>query len=221
MPRRQCRDIHHQSAEDVSTSRKISTLSRHSRGVIAVVFTDVQLCSAMGKSRSATVVCAYLMHQYGISPSEALSQIRESRPFCEPNDGFMKQLDLYQEVSATDHIDDTPAYQRWLYQREVELSRACGQAPEADKIRFEDEHVDNATCADFELRCRKCRLVSYWSSSPSPVLIDEQTSTRDIAVHLPSPTAAFFWTGQRHRRFCSAVSSLRSLFPRSVVMDAA
>lgn len=113
--------------------------------------------SAMGKSRSATVLCAYLMKRYRISPSEALSQIRQSRPLCEPNDGFMQQLQLYHQMEMTEDVEDSPVYQRWLYQREIEMSRACGQAPEAEKIRFEDEHVSDATATEFELRCRKCR----------------------------------------------------------------
>lgn len=111
----------------------------------------------MGKSRSATVVCAYLMQRYGISPTEALSQIREARPFCEPNDGFMKQLELYHEMQMPDDVEETATYQKWIYEREVELSRACGQAPEAEKIRFEDEYETNHEAAEFELRCRKCR----------------------------------------------------------------
>jgi dual specificity phosphatase 12 len=113
----------------------------------------------MGKSRSATVVCAYLMHQHSITPAEALAQLRESRPFCDPNDGFMKQLELYHDMSMTDNVEESPKYQRWLYQREVEMSRACGQAPEAERIRFEDEHVKDSSHgqADFELKCRKCR----------------------------------------------------------------
>ncbi|KAJ4365278.1 tyrosine protein phosphatase yvh1 [Neocucurbitaria cava] len=111
---------------------------------------------AMGKSRSATVVIAYLMQEHNISPSEALSHVRQARSICEPNEGFMKQLELYGEMQTPDSVEDTPAYQRWVYQREIELSRACGQAPEADKIRFEDEHVTDQT-SGFELRCRKCR----------------------------------------------------------------
>lgn len=111
----------------------------------------------MGKSRSATVVCAYLMQRYGLTPDQALAQIRETRPLCEPNEGFWKQLELYHRMATPENMDDIPAYQRWLYQREIELSRACGQAPEADKIRFEDEHVQHVAPADFELRCRKCR----------------------------------------------------------------
>jgi dual specificity phosphatase 12 len=97
------------------------------------------------------------MQRYGISPSEALSQVREARPFCEPNDGFMKQLELYHTMRAPANVEETPTYQRWLYEREVELSRACGQPPDADKIRFEDEHDSSASSVEFELRCRKCR----------------------------------------------------------------
>ena len=111
----------------------------------------------MGKSRSATVVCAFLMQQYHLSPTEALNQIREVRPFCEPNDGFMKQLEMYHKIGLSESLEDAPIYQRWLYMREVDLSRACGQAPEADKIRFEDEHDESAVEVKFELRCRKCR----------------------------------------------------------------
>lgn len=110
----------------------------------------------MGKSRSATVVIAYLMQEHNISPSEALSHVRQARSICEPNPGFMKQLDLYADMHTPEDVENTPAYQRWVYQREIELSRACGQAPGADKIRFEDEHVADEA-SSFELRCRKCR----------------------------------------------------------------
>ena len=113
----------------------------------------------MGKSRSATCACAYLIHRYGISPDEALARIRESRPLCEPNEGFWKQLELYYEMGAPDRVEEVPAYQRWVYQQEIALSRACGQAPEAEKIRFEDEHSKGAGSADYEMRCRKCRYI--------------------------------------------------------------
>lgn len=114
----------------------------------------------MGKSRSATVVIAYLMQEHNISPSEALSHLRRARSICEPNDGFMEQLELYGQMQTPENVEQTPAYQRWVYKREIELSRACGQAPEADKIRFEDEHVTDES-AGFELRCRKCRCVTH------------------------------------------------------------
>ncbi|KAF2269289.1 dual specificity protein phosphatase 12, partial [Lojkania enalia] len=111
---------------------------------------------AMGKSRSATCVIAYLMRKHNIDASQALSHLRKARSICEPNSGFMEQLELYGQMHAPENIEETPAYQRWVYQREIELSRACGQAPEAEKIRFEDEHAIDKH-AEFELRCRKCR----------------------------------------------------------------
>jgi dual specificity phosphatase 12 len=69
----------------------------------------------------------------------------------------MKQLELYHEMQTPENVEDTPTYQRWVYQREVEMSRACGQAPEAEKIRFEDEHVTAKDDSGFDMRCRKCR----------------------------------------------------------------
>ena len=115
----------------------------------------------MGKSRSATCVIAYLMQKYHITPDDALAQIRQSRPLCEPNEGFMQQLQLYHEMCTPEDIDNSPAYQRWLYRQELRLSQAAGQAPEADKIRFEDEQPSerDTLTNEFELRCRKCRFV--------------------------------------------------------------
>jgi dual specificity phosphatase 12 len=136
----------------------------------------------MGKSRSATCVAAYLMHKYHISPSDAIAQIRESRPLAEPNEGFMQQLELYHQMNMPVAVEESPIYQRWLYQREVRLSSECGQAPDADKIRFEDEHVEangEADLAEKELRCKKCR---YGLSSYSP-----NTSEKTYCLPSKSP----------------------------------
>jgi dual specificity phosphatase 12 len=117
--------------------------------------------SAMGRSRSATCVMAYLIQKYRIPPQEALEQLQRSRPICEPNPGFMQQLELYHQLQAPVDLDREPAYQRWVYKREVELSIACGKAP--DKVRFEDEQSSagsgSGAAASIELRCRKCRQV--------------------------------------------------------------
>lgn len=117
----------------------------------------------MGKSRSATCVLAYLIHKYDITPQQALEQVRQARPLVEPNDGFMQQLEMYYRMRAPINVEESPVYQRWMYQREVQLSSDCGQAPDAEKIRFEDEHIDaaNNVDGDSELKCKKCRYVKY------------------------------------------------------------
>lgn len=58
------------------------------------------------------------------------------------------------------NIEEEPKYQRWLYQREVDLALAAGMAP--DNIRFEDEEKRDASDDDSnekEYKCKKCRQV--------------------------------------------------------------
>jgi dual specificity phosphatase 12 len=72
----------------------------------------------MGKSRSAAIIVAHLMHKYHISRDEALSQLREGRPVCGPNYGFMEQLDIYHRMlRAPDAAESESIYQCWLRKR--------------------------------------------------------------------------------------------------------
>lgn len=122
-------------------------------------------CSAMGKSRSAAVCIAYLLHRQPKTqtPESALALLREARPLCEPNEGFMEQLKIYHEMGCPDDdITGHPLYNRWLYRREVEESVACGRAPEMSSVLFEDEQPHRPQDADrtTEIKCRKCRYVA-------------------------------------------------------------
>lgn len=122
---------------------------------------------AAGKSRSVSVVIAYLLWRYprrfepntvppaayGVSSPRqaprsrkesarqaveaALALIRRTRAIAEPNDGFMQQLALWWEMGCPDDVESHRLYQRWAYQREVEQHVAVGQAP--SRLRFEDE----------------------------------------------------------------------------------
>lgn len=138
---------------------------------------------AMGKSRSVTAVVAYLLwkypHRFGRSETptssrsvvqKSLEWVRQSRPIAEPNDGFMQQLEMWVDMGCPADSDDAverePAYQRWLYKREVEDAGRIGRAP--DWIRFEDEEAEKEAElakqkeeaeSGMELRCKKCRRV--------------------------------------------------------------
>lgn len=115
----------------------------------------------MGKSRSVTIALAYLLRQYPEhTVSSALELIRISRPIAEPNDGFMAQLELYKKLGCPRDIEEQPQYQRWLFQKEVDLAVAVGLGP--SNVRFEDEATQEASETserEVELRCRKCRYV--------------------------------------------------------------
>lgn len=74
---------------------------------------------AMGKSRSATAVVAFLMWKYGTGRDEALAQVCEGRPVCEPNLGFMEQLEVWERMLALDEGGEgrSRVYEEWLRER--------------------------------------------------------------------------------------------------------
>lgn len=118
----------------------------------------------MGKSRSATVCVAYLLHQQprALNPDMALEVIRKNRPMAEPNQGFMEQLWLYHRMGCPDDVTNHPMYQRWVSHQEIELSAACGRGPEMNLVRFEDELSPEPIGSGehtSEIRCRRCRSV--------------------------------------------------------------
>ena len=49
----------------------------------------------MGISRSATIVCAYLIATMRMTPNEALAAVKEKRGIVSPNMGFLRQLEEY------------------------------------------------------------------------------------------------------------------------------
>ncbi|EAR95995.2 tyrosine phosphatase (macronuclear) [Tetrahymena thermophila SB210] len=50
-----------------------------------------------GKSRSTTLVLAYLMKYKKLALDEALNLVRQTREIAQPNSGFMKQLQMYEQ----------------------------------------------------------------------------------------------------------------------------
>ena len=120
----------------------------------------------MGKSRSTTILIAYLLSTDStLSPQSALDLIRQCRPSAEPNSGFISQLELYSRMQCPSDADSHPLYQRWLYQRSVDASLAAGMAPGAEEIRFGELSLgekgqsdkDSAEHPKSTWRCRRCR----------------------------------------------------------------
>lgn len=122
------------------------------------------------------MVIAYLMKKLNVDPAEGLRILQESRGVCDPNDGFKEQLRLFHGMGTPDNLDDQPKYHRWLYQRELESSRSVRLAPEAEKIRFEDEYSTNAPKDGFDFKCRKCRYIE-----PQP--LDVMMKLSSVGVH--------------------------------------
>jgi len=58
---------------------------------------------AAGISRSSTIVIAYLMQAMQFSLTEAFKYVREKRPIISPNDGFSRQLQVYQDILSSNN----------------------------------------------------------------------------------------------------------------------
>jgi len=56
---------------------------------------------AAGVSRSAAIVCSYLMKSQKISYQKALHKVKQARRICQPNSGFEKQLLDYEKKLFT------------------------------------------------------------------------------------------------------------------------
>ncbi|KAJ8107079.1 hypothetical protein OPT61_g9113 [Boeremia exigua] len=83
---------------------------------------------AMGKSRSATLVVAYLMWKYHLGAEAALDQLCEGRPVCDPNPGFKEQLQVWDRMCRSQTEKESQSiYDEW------EKTRFRGEYWEWDK----------------------------------------------------------------------------------------
>ncbi|KAJ4351846.1 uncharacterized protein N0V89_007190 [Didymosphaeria variabile] len=83
---------------------------------------------AMGKSRSAAVVVAFLMWEFGVGVEEGLRWVEEGRPVCEPNPGFKEQLRVWEKMlKEQDGVKRQDIYQAF------EKNRFKGSAWEWEK----------------------------------------------------------------------------------------
>ncbi|KAF3917731.1 hypothetical protein ABW20_dc0101068 [Dactylellina cionopaga] len=124
---------------------------------------SVLIHCAMGISRSATIATAYLIYKKEIPPDTALNLIKETRRIVHPNFGFREQLDIYHQnlEAAVKNLDDVPAYQRYLYKKEVEMSRQARKAPTINYYIAEEAQATG----DRELKCKMCRRTLALSKS--------------------------------------------------------
>ena len=67
---------------------------------------------AAGRSRSAAVVCAYLMQKEGLECEEAVRDLCETHWIC-PNVGFKEQLQLFEDLAGDIARWPNPADPTW------------------------------------------------------------------------------------------------------------
>lgn len=108
-------------------------------------------CQA-GRSRSATIVTAYLMKRYKLGFTEAYHRLKSLKPDVQVNSGFEEQLCLYEAMQC--EVDtSSPLYKQYR------LTKITEKYPELQKVPREVFAVDPAHSSSSEAsyRCRKCR----------------------------------------------------------------
>lgn len=119
-----------------------------------------------GVSRSAAVITAYLMRSERLSQEDALESLRLSCEFVCPNDGFLEQLKMFEDMGfKVDH--DSAIYKRFHVKV---LGDAYNRGERIDYSKFGADPGLPAGTASIETapdgnnptpayRCKKCRRV--------------------------------------------------------------
>ncbi|XP_059200865.1 dual specificity protein phosphatase 12 [Centropristis striata] len=116
-------------------------------------------CQA-GRSRSATIVTAYLMKKHQLSFTEAYSRLKTVKQDVQVNPGFEDQLCLYEALQCV--VDTSnPLYKQYR------LIKITEKYPELQHVPRELFAVDPALSSSSEVsyRCRKCRRTLFRGSS--------------------------------------------------------
>ncbi|KAF7147086.1 hypothetical protein RHSIM_Rhsim03G0036700 [Rhododendron simsii] len=122
-----------------------------------------------GVSRSAAIITAYLMKTEQLSQEDALEALRESCESVCPNDGFLEQLKMFEEMGfKVDH--SSPIYKRFRLKL---LGDSYSSGNKIDNSKFgadpglptEEVSSEVGTAVDAvkvsspAYRCKKCRRV--------------------------------------------------------------
>ncbi|KAG0475248.1 hypothetical protein HPP92_014934 [Vanilla planifolia] len=120
-----------------------------------------------GVSRSAAVIIAYLMRTEQKSQEDALESLRQCCEFVCPNDGFIEQLKLFQELGFK--VDtSSPLYKRF---RLKVLGHSYKLGEKVDSSVFEDDpglQLESTSSTESSkekqpttvYRCKKCRRIA-------------------------------------------------------------
>lgn len=88
-PHPQSQSYSHQHNHSHQHSRQLQRAQTHPHRTTQ---NKVLVHCALGRSRSVSVVCAYLIHSHGYGPDEALEMVKRLRTVAQPNSGFVGQL---------------------------------------------------------------------------------------------------------------------------------
>ncbi|KAI0716371.1 hypothetical protein C8Q76DRAFT_647342 [Earliella scabrosa] len=114
-------------------------------------------CQA-GMSRSVAIVAAYLMVTQALDPDGALEVIRKARPDVQPNEGFMRQLEIFHQASFKVSKRDKETRLFYLERVVNEVMNGEGDVETEMFAKFPYSPTDSpAPQPRRRIRCKMCR----------------------------------------------------------------
>ncbi|KAF9471900.1 hypothetical protein BDN70DRAFT_938587 [Pholiota conissans] len=119
-------------------------------------------CQA-GVSRSSTIVAAYLMYSQKLDPQAALDLIKNSRPYVEPNQGFLQQLELFHDARYKISRREKAIRMFYLDRTVGEVMNGDGSPPQTEMFakypRTPSDSLPNTPGGGprRRIRCKMCR----------------------------------------------------------------
>ncbi|MEW5303454.1 MAG: hypothetical protein WDW36_006142 [Sanguina aurantia] len=118
-----------------------------------------------GVSRSPAVAAAYLMRSGGHTATEALQLIKDKHPAAAPNDGFLAQLGLFQDMKCSLDLEH-PVYRLFCHEQ---VGLAWNESGWVDPDTFAQPPEANSNQGSVMHRCGKCRKLLLAAENIIPV----------------------------------------------------
>ncbi|KAM6503317.1 hypothetical protein JOM56_000260 [Amanita muscaria] len=140
-------------------------------------------CQA-GISRSSTIVAAYLMHSRDLDTNSALELIRKVRPNVEPNQNFLRQLEIFHQSRYKVSRKEKVTRMYYMERTAQELLNGDGSQVEANMFAKVPETPGGPRR---RIRCKMCReelatrehmLDHGQLGPPTPAVLSPATSRR-------------------------------------------
>ncbi|OBA23591.1 dual specificity protein phosphatase 12 [Metschnikowia bicuspidata var. bicuspidata NRRL YB-4993] len=163
---------------------------------------------AQGQSRSVTVVAAYLMYKYKLSVAQALHAVRRKVAGAQPNEGFLEQLRVFEEMDCAVDRSSRPY-------RQFVVSSSLRRDPSGGQLRQQGVWPGGRAPAPaaggpagrLHLRCKRCRALAadmcshHFVDEPMPWMAAE-LARQQIEGKLCCPRCAakvggYSWKGSR------------------------
>lgn len=108
----------------------------------------------VGKSRSASIILAYLMHSCDMDLMQAMEHLKQRRPIIEPNDGFVRQLFKYEQMLKGPNYS-TRLEWKFKESEDERLARQEEEIKRANRMKLLAKAVSHAVPDDYLLEKAK------------------------------------------------------------------